>query len=317
MATPPRVRAYLLVDGYSIAMLNQFKVLIHELDRASGYHLDVVMFGDPALTGPHAVAYRSAQEVAEIPVLAAEYVRDYVQTGRDSHHVVQESREQARFLGIAESLLPCVVLLDKRTAKVITTLRIEREWGETDLAQRAAGRGFESMLASRPLLDALKQYDGEPAAVAELARQFAVLGHAISLEVARATGNEGLARRLPPPNGTILYSRDEAGARLFTFRSHPVHLSKVPGSFLRALMRCPSTFVDLYEIAEVASSRKDDAGFNAVKWGKDTKRAVMKALRESAGWRTSAEALDEINRLITVKTGSYRLNLRPDQVWLS
>ncbi|MEP7029212.1 MAG: hypothetical protein ABI960_11510 [Candidatus Eisenbacteria bacterium] len=205
MSELPRLRAYVLPDGHSFAVVDRIKQLVHELDAASGNHLDLVAIGDPSQSGAFSRRYRSTEEVAAAPVETARYVEGVYKEGRERSNVLEQSRIQARMLGVEEDRLPCIALGDRSNSKILAILAIEREWYESEPALQAFGRALELWLQSPELVTALENYDGGANAEIAVKAALLALGPAIRRAVVRATGNRPVPRGLEVPAGTILH----------------------------------------------------------------------------------------------------------------
>lgn len=306
----PRVLAYILVDGHTVDALDHLKTLSHELDAASGHHIDLVVFGDPIQSGEASKSHRSAAEAESIPARAARYIEDVVKTHRERHHVVEASLKQARLFGISDRQLPCVALVDNSSGRVLHVLSIEPEWCESEPARRAMGRALLAGVRTDGFVKAsTDELVADPDAI-KLGDELVRIGHAIGVEVFRATGSTSLGARLTVP-AWILLDVQNAAIEII-YRRQYLDLTITQFKLLRRLAQQPGQSVDVTELARAASRRVEEAGFNEVKWGKEQKLQVMRRLRSVVGKGGIEE--EEVEALISSTLGGYRLNLTRDAV---
>lgn len=309
-ATLPRVYAYMLADGHNVDLWDHLRTLTLELDRASEHHVDLVLIGDPELSGPASQSHRSAEESAAVPAASAEYVAGVVQKGRERNHVVQESLKQARFFGIPEEVIPCFVLVQKSRPHILATIPIEPAWSDSEAARRAVGRALIAGLRGRSLIAALMEEASVDPVASKVPSEFGRLGDAINREVFQATQDGRLRSKLIVPSHIVL-EIDEA-VSFVRYRTHTVELTLAPFKLLRTLAQSPGRPVDVELLAAAANPRADDAGFDAMTWAKQEKLRIMKSFRAMA---KSAEIRDEeVNGLITGARRTYKLNLEEDVV---
>jgi len=309
--------AYLLPDANSYPLHQALVRNGFEIDESTGVLLRVRAIDDPAKAGDKFNASLTAEMRARRKQEAEAYIRKYVTTNREAHHVIGESRRLAGHFGVGIESLPCIAFAWMPGGKLECIWRIKPAYYADERARTATCRSFLAWLRSQPVQAALRsiaEANGGDVLTKHLEGLSTMVERAIGDALVEADELRSRARAARPeiPDGVRLVF---ATGETVMLDGVDLELTQMPRTMFALLARSPGEWVSHEQLVRESRGLVGDLAPDNNKPIRDDKSAIMQAIRKAAtASGLDADTIEALEGLISTKRGAYRLNLREDEI---